>query len=277
MRGILCPVSAASVEYRRYTMKLIRSLILLAMALLLCGSAFAEQPQASAHKAQTPIIIDGVLDEWVLDSPMILNSEEQLIRDAQTWHGKEDLSCVTYVMWDEENLYLAVDVTEDSPFGAIEMLPLDGEDNFKVLFSTDPTADPARTTYGTCDWMLYLIVDNVYWDTAIERSMIPVETRGRYVSKGMTGGEDVLNGYEKAVTTNASGFIFEARIPWENFSNKQIPVYVPQAGDCINFDFVITDIGYPCPGTDYIPQMAWTGDISINYNPSGWGRLLFVD
>ncbi len=95
MRGILCPVSAASVEYRRYTMKLIRSLILLVMAVLLCGSAFAEQPQASTHKAQTSIIIDGVLDEWVLDSPMILNSEEQLIRDAQTWHGKEDLSCVT--------------------------------------------------------------------------------------------------------------------------------------------------------------------------------------
>lgn len=46
-------------------------------------------------------------------------------------------------MWDEENLYLAADVTEDTPYGAIEMLSLDGEDNFKVYISTDPTADPA--------------------------------------------------------------------------------------------------------------------------------------
>ena len=43
---------------------------------------------------------------------------------------------------DETNLYLAVDVTEDTPFGAIEMLPLDGEDNFKIYISTDPAADP---------------------------------------------------------------------------------------------------------------------------------------
>ncbi len=258
-------------------MKFVRLLLCVLALLLFCGSAVAEQPLAEAYKVETPIVIDGVLDEWRLDSPIILNSEEQLIRDAQTWHGVEDLSCITYVMWDEECLYLAIDVTEDSPFGAIEMLPLDGEDNFKVFISTDPAADPQRTTYGTCDWMLYLIVDNFYWDTAIDRSMIPVADRGRYVSTGMIGGEDVLTGYEKAVTTNAGGFIYEAQIPWSNFSNKYIPLFTPQAGDCINFNFAVTDIGYPCPGTDYIPQMAWTGDISINYNPSGWGRLLFAD
>ncbi len=58
------------------------------------------------------------------------------------WQGENDLSATVYVMWDEENLYLAADVTEDTPYGAIEMLPLDGEDNFKVYISTDPTADP---------------------------------------------------------------------------------------------------------------------------------------
>lgn len=258
-------------------MKFVRSLALGIMLLFICCSALAEQPVAKAYKAKDSITIDGVLDDWQLDSPMILNSEEQLIRDAKTWHGIEDLSCVTYVMWDEEAMYLGIDVTEDSPFGAIEMLPLDGEDNFKILFSTDPSADPERTAYGTCDWMLYLIVDNDAWDTAIERSMIPLENRGRFVSKGMVGGEDVLNGYEKAVTVKVGGFIYEAKIPWQNFSNKNIPVYEPKSGDCINFDFVITDIGYPCPGTQYIPQMAWTGDISINYNPSAWGRLLLVD
>ncbi len=42
-------------------------------------------------------------------------------------------------------------------------------------------------------------------------------------------------------------------------------------------DFSIPDISYPCPGTEYIPQMAWTGTLDINTNPSLWGRLTFAE
>ena len=48
-------------------------------------------------------------------------------------------------------------------------------------------------------------------------------------------------------------------------------------GDTVNFNFLITDIDYPCPGTEYIPQIAWTGDLNMNYNPSVWGRLTFAE
>ena len=93
----------------------------------------------------------------------------------------------------------------------------------------------------------------------------------------MDGGEDVLTGYEKASVLTTTGFIYEAVIPWSNFSNAKIPVYTPAAGDTVNFDFAITDISYPCPGTEYIPQMAWTGTLDINTNPSLWGRLTFAE
>lgn len=251
-------------------------MFVLVLCMILQASAFAEENSAAtAFKAGAPITVDGNLDEWNLTAPIVIEKEAQVIRDVSFWQGPTDLSCKVYVMWDETNLYLAVDVTEDSPFGAIEMLPLDGEDNFKVFISTDPTADPGRTAYGTNDFLLYLIPDNQYWDTAFDRTMVEKDMLQRFTTKGMDGGEDVLTGYERAASLTATGFIYEAVIPWVNFSNTKIPVYAPSAGDQIKFNFAITDISYPCPGTEYIPQMAWTGDLNINTNPSLWGTLVF--
>lgn len=259
-------------------MKKMLMILSLAMALMmLAAPALAEQPAATAYKAAEPIVIDGNLDDWNTSSPIVINQEAQVIRDLSFWQGENDLSATVYVMWDEVNLYLAADVTEDTPYGAIEMLPLDGEDNFKVFISTDPTADPARAAYGTNDFLLYLIVDNGYWDTAFDRTMVEKDLLQRFTTKGMDGGEDVLEGYEKASVLTTTGFIYEAVIPWSNFSNTKIPVYTPATGDTVNFNFAITDISYPCPGTEYIPQMAWTGDLGINTNPSLWGRLTFAE
>lgn len=134
---------------------------------LLCASvAFADQPTAVAHQAKNGIQIDGSLDEWNLADPIVLDQESQVIRDVQAWQGMEDLSCKVYVMWNAENLYLAADVSEDTPYGAIDMLPVDGKDNFKLYLSTDPTLDPARTEFATNDFLVYFLIDNLYWDTA---------------------------------------------------------------------------------------------------------------
>lgn len=254
--------------------------VIVCCILLVLAVSFAcaeENPSVTAYKLKTPLVIDGDLSEWSLESPIVIDSEAQIIRDVSFWQGPSDLSCKVYLMWDETNLYLAVDVNEDSPFGAIEMLPLDGEDNFKLYISTDPNADPARTAYATNDFLLYMIVDNQYWDTAFDRKMVAKENLQRFTTKGMDGGENVLEGYQCAAKPTTTGFIFEAVIPWANFSNSKIPVYTPKTGDTIKFDFCVTDISYPCPGTEYIPQMAWTGDLGINTNPSLWGNLVFSD
>lgn len=255
--------------------KLNMALVITMILMMISATALAEVPTVTAFKTENTMAIDGSLDEWTLESPIVIDSVEQVIRDGFFWQGPTDCSATAYVMWDDENLYLAVDVSEDSPFGAIEMLPLDGEDNLKIFLSTDPTADPARTAYSTNDFMVYMIMDNQYWDTAIDRSMVPKENRMRFISKGMSGGESVLEGYECAAVPTSTGFIFEAKIPLINFSNDNIAAYSPQSGDQVQFNLAITDISYPCPGTEYIPQMAWSGDININTNPSLWGTLIF--
>jgi len=280
-------------------MKMIRNLFALVLAVsLLLGVAMAEQATATAHKANG-IVLDGKLDEWNLNDPLIMDGgvavtlegadwlawnnndatyNMQLIRHEHFWNGPDDLSAKIYMAWDENYLYIGADVTEDSIFGAIEMLPMDGMDNFQLYLSTNPADDPARTEYAANDFKVFLIMDGEYWDTAIDRNMVPKENRKRFITQGMDGGENVLgDDYIVATTQSATGFIYEAQIPWAVFSNREIDQYTPVVGDTINFDFVITDISYPCPGTAYIPQMAWTGTVAIDTNPSQWGRLTFAE
>jgi len=235
--------------------------------------AAAERPTVIAWRAEEPLVIDGDLGEWNTSSPIVLKDEEQLIRHGHVWMGPDDLSAEVYVMWDEENLYIGANIVEDTPFGAIAMLPIDGNDNIALYFSTNPQADPDRIEYETTDWRVIMVLDNYYWDTGIDRSM--VKDKQLFWSRGMDGGESVLAGYEAAAIETAVGYTFEAKIPWQNFTNSSIPLYTPREGDRISFNVVITDIDYPCPGTEYVPQIAWTGDYTLNQNPSVWGILVF--
>lgn len=252
----------------------------LAVAMLISiGSSstivLADQPHAVAYRADGPITVDGDLTEWNLSSPIEIKDASQVIRDGDSWLGETDVSCIVYLMWDEENLYLAADTKEASAFGAVGQLDHDMEDNFKLYISTNPDAETGREMYDTNDFLLYLMMDNQNWYTAFDRSMIERESLARFTSKGMEENMDILEGYEKAYTTTADGFIFESVIPWSNFSNDHIEQYVPATGDSVNFDFCITDNDYPFPNTQSSVQMSWCGTREINTNPGLWGRITF--
>lgn len=257
-------------------MKLLAGLMAVLMLAIPVLAEETARPKITAFKVEG-VVIDGKLDEWNLESPAVVEDAAQVIRDAVFWQGPNDCSARFYLAWDEGNLYMAANVTEDTPLGAIEMLPIDGMDNLKLYISTNPSADPERQEYDTNDFMVYFIMNEGYWDTAIDRSMVPKDARQRFVSVGVDGGESVLEGYICAVQMTAAGFTWEAVIPWVAFSNKNIPVYTPMAGDTLSCNFAITDISYPCPGTEYIPQLAWCGNIKINNNPSLWGSVTLED
>ncbi len=262
-------------------LRMLTALSLALYMLLASGAALAEQagqPIATAYKT-AELTLDGKLDEWNMGSPIVLKEPAQMVRDADFWNGPDDLSATFYIAWDETYFYLAADVIEDSVFGAIETLPVDGVDNFEIFLSTNPADDPARTEFGSNDFLIFLVMDGEYWDTAIDRSMVPKENRGRFISKGMEGGENVLEGYECAAELTAMGFTYECRIPWSCFVDDRgtIAGFTPTVGDTVNFDVLVTDISYPCPGTEFIPQIAWTGGLDIKTDPSQWGRLTFAE
>lgn len=253
---------------------LIPGAVTLCLGMFSC-TALAVEGTAVAHQAQGAVVVDGDLSEWDLSSPIEIKEASQVIRDEAHWLGETDVSASVYLMWDAENLYLAIDAKEATPFGAVGQLSHNMEDNFKLYLSTNPDADPERTSYETNDFLVYLMMDKTNWYTAIDRSMIERENLARFSSQGMEGSDKVLQGYETAYTITDGGFILEAVIPWSNFSNDYIEAYAPAVGDTVNFNFAMTDNDYPFPNTQASVQMSWCGTAEIDKNPSLWGRVTF--
>ncbi len=71
-------------------------------------------PDLVATALTSPLTIDGDLTEWK-DFPCAeVNSKDQLsFGDAALWTGPDDLSGKVCYAWDTENLYIAMDVTDD--------------------------------------------------------------------------------------------------------------------------------------------------------------------
>lgn len=251
-------------------------MITLMNALMPCyfvAEAYADL-ETTAWRVPAQITIDADLGEWNTSTPLVLDRAEQLVRDANQWTGTDDLSAKMYFMWDQDNLYLAGEVQDDTPFMYREGFPPDMADAMVLFFSTNPAADPARVKYEATDFRLVMIIDDYYFNTGLDRDM--VENTCGLETKGDDGDDQILDGYEYAVKEIVGGYIYEAVIPWSNFANEQIPVLSPEAGMAIGFDFAMYDLDFPCPGVATV-SMSWTGSTEGDTNPSTWGRLLFQE
>lgn len=67
----------------------------------------------AASKTETPITVDGTVheDEWEGAMSLVLNQQSQTYG---TWTGPEDLSATGKVKWDDDYLYVAVEVTDNT-------------------------------------------------------------------------------------------------------------------------------------------------------------------
>ncbi|MBO4884158.1 MAG: hypothetical protein J5602_02485, partial [Clostridia bacterium] len=100
------------------------------------------------------VVIDGDLSEWDTDKCLRIDSLNQIIDQIEHWDGEADCSMEVYAMWDEENLYIAMKILDDTPLVYREGFPLDELDAVIFFLSTDPSADPARTEYTATDWRI---------------------------------------------------------------------------------------------------------------------------
>ncbi|MDY7010297.1 MAG: sugar-binding protein [Planctomycetota bacterium] len=64
------------------------------------------------------ITIDGKLDDWADASTHLTNTRERVKYKPEAWSGQEDCSFDTRIGYDDENLYLAIDVTDDVVVGS---------------------------------------------------------------------------------------------------------------------------------------------------------------
>ena len=100
---------------------------------------------AAAVRATGPVAIDGSGREafWA-DAPAerigITPEESYRLRNATPWRGPEDLSATWKAAWDDQNLYLLVEVTDDVYHAPFADGQLWNQDGLQFLF------DPARTS-----------------------------------------------------------------------------------------------------------------------------------
>ncbi|MHC4118207.1 MAG: hypothetical protein ACYSWO_11935, partial [Planctomycetota bacterium] len=63
----------------------------------------------------TPDAIDGDLSDWNLEgmTPAVLDAAEQLSSGQDIWENVGDCGGAFYMLWDDENIYIAAVVTDD--------------------------------------------------------------------------------------------------------------------------------------------------------------------
>ena len=268
--------------------KIIALMLTLALVLGLSASALAYSDKNLEAPKAKDVVIDGDLSEWDTSKSLKIDSLNQIIDQIEHWDGEADCSMEAYAMWDEENLYIAMKILDDTPLVYREGFPLDELDAVIFFLSTDPTADPERTEYTATDWR---IVQSAYgykgeyeFFNYIDRDMI-ADTQG-WDTQGEYGDEVVFDDYEAAIASIDGGVVWESKIPLHNLSNKSIAQLVPAAGMTIGFDFSILDVDLPCPGIHSL-RMQYSSELdgrdrkpemhAVDTNPSLWATLTFVD
>jgi len=106
----------------------------------------------AAAKAECPIKVDGTLspEEWEDAMPFTANDKASYVPlNGGQWGGPEDLSANGYLKWDKDNLYLAMNVTDDSHVQTEKGGSIWNGDS--VQFCLDPGRSIAPGYYHTND------------------------------------------------------------------------------------------------------------------------------
>lgn len=146
----------------------------------------------SCPKISHPVSLDGNLDEWSNIKPLAqLGQRDVMPPDAivhKLWSGNDDLSAVTYLAHDDNNLYLAAKVTDDKHFNTQTGSTIWNGDAIQIgIDSTGlamASADGARAGYSSNDaeigFALTSSGEHVYqWFPSVKDPGNTVKCRGK--------------------------------------------------------------------------------------------------
>lgn len=179
---------------------------------------------ASAQKTDKAITIDGTASEdaWTTAEPMFINRVNQTSVLAG-WKGIDDLSAEVRFLWDAQNLYFYVEVTDD-----VHSQPKSDDtiwlgDSIQMAFSPDGSANYAEMTWALGnDGKVYSYCGN---------NTIP--KKGRSAGNAIAGGSCVIRRDEDANKT-----YYEASIPWAFIG---INGEAPEDGTAIRMAMLVND------------------------------------
>lgn len=173
-------------------------------------------------------IIDGKAekDEWSKDTLMYAEKDYQIKQIAE-WKGVTDLSAKSCIEWDEENMYLYCEVTDD-------------------IFNQP---EPAATCYKGDSVQIGIFFggevqvaigqkNTSYHELALSKT--PDGPRVyRYLSQDDSYEKgDITDVCELAVEREGNKTVYEFKIPWDKLL---MPGQMPKMGDRLGFSFLVND------------------------------------
>ncbi|MFH1826429.1 MAG: sugar-binding protein [bacterium] len=197
------------------------------------------------------VAIDGQLNDWVKQNPITM-ADESYLKEGTGWAGPKDLSGSTYIMWDEANLYLAAEIEDEMPFVNNKTgRDIWNGDAIEFVIGLKPEAEANRTEMAAGDFQIGL--------SAGDGKNVPP---GIYNWQRRRDPKDS----EIAVKKSGTGYILEAKIPWQSVRKD----FVAAAGTKIPFDIAFDDADVT---TERERQFIWNGDFYFYKDPSVWGIL----
>ncbi len=220
------------------------------------GTDFA----AEGFRTTRKLAIDGKLDDWATGCPVPLIGRNQLtvVDDAYEW-SPENVNGVAYLMWDEANLYVAVETLDD----VHSALPgADAPKGDGLVLAFDPTN---RAPGGEAK------ASALYVSSAVPGGGSGVHTiyRPEGRSGGMRAGHLFRDSsvYELAIARSAGKCTYEMRIPWSELGGL-----APAVGRRFAFSIQLGDRD----GAALAAHMNWGGGISPEWRPAECGVVTLV-
>jgi hypothetical protein len=90
----------------------------------------------TASRLRAPPQVDGDFAKWRRGALYVLNQDTQLTRGAELWKGPNQLSARVALRWDEQFLYLGVDVTDPELYQPYFGRGIEKADAFVVILET---------------------------------------------------------------------------------------------------------------------------------------------
>jgi len=172
-----------------------------------------------SYKCYTQPIINGSIQEWSKFESF--SAFEPTIK-KENYTSHTDVSGTFYSCWDDDNFYIAIQVTDDVFSQNYTGNQINKGDSIVLVFDTELEEDMQIPFYNSDDYQLDLSPGN-FSGTLAESFM-------NWPSSSTPGGVLISS------TSLANGYIIEASIPWHNFSN-----YIAEDGSVMGFTVSILD------------------------------------
>jgi hypothetical protein len=152
-----------------------------------------------AVQATTPPAIDGDLSEWTVAQPLPVRTTANILRGTAGWDGPDQDAFVGYVMWDDQNLYVAA----------------------RVLSLTHRQTEIGPSVWkGDTLW--------IYLDTRRDRSTVDAKLTLAQTPEGPQVWNWKVNSYlpeaKLAWKQGEDFYIYEAALPWKSLRLDQVQV-----------------------------------------------------